>query len=149
MKRLKVYLDNCCFNRPYDDQTQLKISLETKAKLFIQDLVVNNEIDLVWSYMVEFENNDNPYHYKQTAIAEWRGLSAEVIKENEEIITNAEAIMQTGVKNKDAIHIACAIYANCDYIITTDDRALKHKTDKIVIANPLDFIKDWSDRNDG
>ena len=31
---LKVYLDNCCYNRPYDDQSQLRISLETQAKLY-------------------------------------------------------------------------------------------------------------------
>lgn len=35
MKKLKLYLDNCCFNRPYDDQNQLIIELETKAKLFV------------------------------------------------------------------------------------------------------------------
>lgn len=31
---MRVYLDNCSFNRPFDDQTQIKISLETEAKLF-------------------------------------------------------------------------------------------------------------------
>lgn len=36
---MKVYLDNCCYNRPYDDQTQIRISLETQAKLYIQDLI--------------------------------------------------------------------------------------------------------------
>jgi hypothetical protein len=25
---MKYYFDNCCFNRPYDDQTQEKIHLE-------------------------------------------------------------------------------------------------------------------------
>lgn len=30
---MRVYLDNCCYNRPYDDQTQLRISLESQAKL--------------------------------------------------------------------------------------------------------------------
>lgn len=33
---MRVYLDNCCYNRPYDDQSQLKISMETQAKLNIQ-----------------------------------------------------------------------------------------------------------------
>ena len=42
MSKVKIYLDNCCYNRPYDDQNQLKIELETKAKLYIQDLIVNN-----------------------------------------------------------------------------------------------------------
>ncbi len=35
MERLKIYLDNCCYNRPYDDQSQLKVSLEAQAKLEI------------------------------------------------------------------------------------------------------------------
>ena len=33
---IKIYLDNCCYNRPFDDQTYLKISLEAQAKLQIQ-----------------------------------------------------------------------------------------------------------------
>lgn len=32
---MKVYLDNCCFNRPYDDQKQIIIRMETLAKLHI------------------------------------------------------------------------------------------------------------------
>ncbi len=29
-----IYLDNCCFNRPFDDQEQLNIRIETESKLF-------------------------------------------------------------------------------------------------------------------
>ena len=36
---MRVYLDNCCYNRPYDDQTQLRISLESQAKLYVQELL--------------------------------------------------------------------------------------------------------------
>ena len=36
---MKVYLNNCCYNRPYDDQTQIRIHLETEAKLHIQDVI--------------------------------------------------------------------------------------------------------------
>jgi hypothetical protein len=36
---MRVYLDNCCYNRPYDNQSQLRISLETQAKLYIQQLI--------------------------------------------------------------------------------------------------------------
>jgi predicted nucleic acid-binding protein len=39
MSKLNIYLDNCCFNRPFDDQSYLSIFLETYAKLAIQDLV--------------------------------------------------------------------------------------------------------------
>ena len=33
---MKIYLDNCCFNRPFDDQSQIKIHIEAQAKLDIQ-----------------------------------------------------------------------------------------------------------------
>jgi hypothetical protein len=32
----RIYLDNCCFNRPYDDQTILRNYLEAEAKTYIQ-----------------------------------------------------------------------------------------------------------------
>ena len=47
---LKIYLDNCCYNRPYDDQSQLRISLETQAKLQIQNMIKNKELQLASSY---------------------------------------------------------------------------------------------------
>ena len=60
MKRIKVYLDTCCYNRPFDDQSQLIVELETKAKLFIQSHIISGNIDLVVSYMSYFENSENP-----------------------------------------------------------------------------------------
>lgn len=29
---MRVYLDNCCFNRPYDSRSQMRVPLETQAK---------------------------------------------------------------------------------------------------------------------
>ena len=53
---MKLYLDNCCYNRPFDDQQQLKIHLETQAKLYIQQKIKDGQYDLVWSYILEYEN---------------------------------------------------------------------------------------------
>ena len=55
--KLRIYLDMCTFNRPFDDQNQLKIKLETEAKLFIQQGIVDGHYELVWSYILEYENN--------------------------------------------------------------------------------------------
>ena len=43
-----IYLDLCCFNRPFDDQTQSRIRLETEAKLVIQQHVRDGRHQLVW-----------------------------------------------------------------------------------------------------
>jgi hypothetical protein len=40
MKKYKIYLDNCCYNRPFDNQEQRDIFDETMAKIYIQELVI-------------------------------------------------------------------------------------------------------------
>lgn len=56
---MRVYLDNCSYNRPYDDQSQMRIYLETQAKLHIQDMIRQEQIELVTSYILDFENSNN------------------------------------------------------------------------------------------
>ncbi len=50
--------------------------------------------------------------------------------------------MKTGVKFKDACHVASAIYARCEYFITTDVRLLKYRTEEIKMVTPIEFITD-------
>jgi hypothetical protein len=68
---LRIYLDNCTFNRPFDDQNQLKIKLETEAKLFIQKNILNGNHELIWSYILEYENAQNKFDDKRNAIYDW------------------------------------------------------------------------------
>jgi predicted nucleic acid-binding protein len=139
--KLKIYLDNCCYNRPYDDQSQLRIELETKAKLHIQQQIIDNKLVLVSSVMVEFENNDNPYLDRKVIIKNFLNHASEYIDKSEEVLDIAREAGKKGIKTKDAAHLACAIHSKCDYLLTTDDRFLKHKDERICIINPIDFIK--------
>ena len=38
-----IYLDTCCFNRPFDDQSQTRIRFETAAKLQLQQRVLTDD----------------------------------------------------------------------------------------------------------
>jgi predicted nucleic acid-binding protein len=144
MKKLLIYLDNCCFNRPYDDQTHEKIYLETDAKLKIQERIKNKEINLVWSYMLDFENNANLDIIVKKAIIKWKKLSKIDIIETESLLIKAEEISQLGIDSKDSIHISCAIKANVDFFITTDYNLIKKgvKIKDIAIINPVSFFTD-------
>ena len=57
-----------------------------------------------------------------------------------EIELKAAEIMQTGVKFKDACHVASAIYAGCEYFISTDIRLLKYRSDEIKLVTPIEFV---------
>jgi len=55
---MRVYLDNCCYNRPFDPQADLRIAIETQAKLRVQSLMRNGGIEYVWSDALDFVIED-------------------------------------------------------------------------------------------
>jgi hypothetical protein len=69
---MRIYLDNCCFNRPFDDQSQIRIRLEDESKLSIQQKVLEKKIELAWSYILDYENSVNPFIEKKMSIARWK-----------------------------------------------------------------------------
>ena len=136
-----VYLDNCCFNRPFDDQLHPIIQMETRAKLLIQAEISIGKLNLVWSFMLNFENNDNPYKERREQIGRWEAIAGQVVTYAPQIETQANSIMTLGLKKKDAVHITCALAANADYFITTDKKVLNKNIVGIIIINPIDFIR--------
>ena len=140
MAKVRVYLDNCAYNRPYDDQTQPKVTVETFAKLHIQELALKREIDIVWSYILKFENSRNIFTAKRAAIAQWEKISVCFVQKSDSVIALARGIEASGIKPADSLHIACAITAQCDYMVTVDKRVLKYKDNRIIICSPVDFI---------
>ena len=141
----RVYLDNCCFNRPYDNQRDLLIRLETEAKLEVQQKIETNELELIWSFMLDYENAANPFDEKRDAIQEWRNLSATVVQLSSAIHDKAAELLELGLREKDATHIACAISANADYFVTTDKKILNKLVPGIMVVNPIDFIRRYCD----
>jgi predicted nucleic acid-binding protein len=79
---MRIYMDNCCFNRPFDSQTPA-------------------------------------------------------------LLENAESLVALGLRSKDALHVACAVEASCDYFITTDDALLKKlaKYARIMAVDPTAFVR--------
>ena len=71
---MRIYLDLCCFNRPYDDQSQTRIRLETEAKLSLQEKIRSGACELIWSALLDLENPKNPYIEHMQAISQWRVL---------------------------------------------------------------------------
>jgi predicted nucleic acid-binding protein len=145
---MRIYLDNCCYNRPFDDQNQKKIQLETIAKLYIQNAVRNGVYDLVWSFMNDIENNDNPYDDKRESIQKWENRAKYNCKTSVKILQKAKIIEQANVKPKDALNIACAIAGNCDYFISTDRKLISKNIDGITMINPIDFVRKMEDPDD-
>ena len=144
---MRVYLDNCCFNRPYDDQSQLRIQMETQAKLEIQQQIRDEKLELATSYILEAENAVNPYERKRIDIQAFmekytKAFVSEI--HDKAVREQAAKIMETGIRLMDACHIACAMLAQCDVFLSTDKRVLKYQSEAIRIMNPVMFVMERS-----
>lgn len=145
---MKIYLDMCCFNRPYDDQTQSRIRIETEAKIVIQQKIKDSEHELVWSSILDFECSKNPFPEHRIAILNWRTLASIVITIDDSIIARATDLMTLGVGKYDALHVACSIAGGAELFVTTDDRLLKYlrvadDTLALLPQNALAYMEKW------
>jgi predicted nucleic acid-binding protein len=139
---MRIYLDNCAFNRPFDDQSQIRIRLESEAKLYIQEKIKQQEIELVWSYILDVENEQNPFEERKKTIEKWKSVAVLDVAETQKLIATANSLVKEGIRAKDALHVASAIEGKASYFLTTDDKLIKKlsEIDEIQIINPVDMI---------
>lgn len=137
-----IYLDNCCFNRPFDDQKQIRIHIETEAKLFIQEEIAAGNFRLAWSFMLDYENAANPFPERKEAIANWQKRAVIDTGKTKVILDLANKLYANGIKAKDALHIASSVAMQCEYFITTDLYLIKKMInfEGIKVVSPVDFI---------
>jgi len=137
-----IYLDNCVFNRPFDNHSHLRVRLEAEAKLYIQSQIKQNNVDLIWSYILELENSQNPFLERRYAVSQWRNLSKIHIVESVALLEIARKLLSKGIKPKDSLHVASAIMGKASYFLSTDDKLLNKLINysDINALNPIEFI---------
>ena len=143
-KKLKCYLDMCVFNRPFDDQSALRVKLETVACQMIFEKIQKKEVELVWSFMLEFENELNPFTERKSEISLLSRLAGHIVEPSQDILAKAEEVEQCGIKGNDAVHLACALISDCGYFVTCDDRIIQRSESldlRIFVCIPLEFIR--------
>ena len=145
-KNYLIYLDACCLNRPFDEQTQPRIKLETEAILEIITYCQSGRWQLVNSTVLESEIGQISNQTKKEQVEQYLLLAKHRILVTPEIIKKAKELTTFKFKNFDALHLACA-ENNADIFLTTDDRLLKKVLsyqDKINIkvANPITWLID-------
>jgi len=142
---MKIYLDNCCYNRPFDEQTQIKIHLEGESILAIINKCKHNNDEIIGSVALEFEiekianiekREKVKYLYEQT-ITTKIDYTADVLKRVQELSE------QTNIRTLDRFHLALAESSKADVLFTTDNKFEKAslKLDlKVKVINPIKYL---------
>jgi len=144
---MRIYLDVCCLNRPFDDQSQDRIHLEAEAILSIIKFVEKGQWTLVNSDGILYEINKIPDSERKKKVEIIISRANEHVRLEEKILERAKRLQKLGSKSLDALHVACAESAKVDIFLTTDDkllRILRQHSDEIDVRadNPLVWIKE-------
>lgn len=146
---ITVYLDVCCLNRPFDDQSQTRIRLESEAVLIVLEKIQTEEWEWVRSSVLDLEIEQNPdsERRERTKLLTTAAKRRIVVKTEQQ--TRAQELVDLGFHAMDALHLACAESSGANVFLTTDDRLLKRATRvankiKIRVMNPLAWVEEVS-----
>ena len=140
---MKIYLDVCCLNRPFDDHRQERIRLESEAVVAI--LGRSKTLTLLSSEIVDLEISKIPDEDRKQKVMLLSSISKMNIVIDDEIINRAKELTKMGFKSFDALHIACAEKGQADALLTTDDHLLKKAIShrgfiRVRLENPLRWL---------
>ena len=96
---------------------------------------------MLWSFVLDYENGDNPFEEVRNRIAHWKTLVVDDCDLSDEITEKAKELMKLGLKQMDASHIACAIHLGAECFLTTDKKVLNKPITDIIVINPIDFVR--------
>ncbi|OGG55604.1 MAG: hypothetical protein A3F84_29330 [Candidatus Handelsmanbacteria bacterium RIFCSPLOWO2_12_FULL_64_10] len=144
---MKVYIDTSCLKRPFDDQTQAKIRLETEAILMILKDVERGRFQWYGSDVLLYENRNNPNSDRRKKAAAMLAMCSVVVEFSEVIEARGTQLSRHGISALDALHLASAEEASVETFLTCDDRLLRRikqspKIFRLPAQNPVDFLKE-------
>ena len=137
---MRIYVDTNVYNRPFDDQTQPRVSLETQAWRIVLQLIESEALELVSSSILEYENSQNPFLIRQQSVEQLLQMAKHYQQANQAIIERAQELEQQGLGTIDALHVACAEAAISDYFLTCDDRLIRRYQGSLNVVNPVNFV---------
>ena len=144
---MKIYLDACCLNRPFDDQRQARVRLEAEAISLILQKLHQHEWEWIGSDVLVYELGQTEDIERKERLLLLAGQSHQVVELTDKILTQAEKLETSGFDSYDAIHLASAENAKVDVFLTTDDNMQKiatrnKKLFSFVVVNPVKWLEE-------
>jgi len=142
---MRLYVDLSCFNRPFDDQGQERIRLETEAVFVVLTRIMEGKDTLLWSWVMSFENDKHPNPDRRDEIAVWEARAERSVSLSNKLEERARQISELGIAGLDAVHLASAEEGRADVLLTCDDvlvRRSRRRTLALRVLNPVAYFEE-------
>jgi hypothetical protein len=103
-----IYLDVSCLNRPFDDQGQSRVRLESEAIALILEFCELGDWRQVSSDMARIEVEANPDATRRGRVRLLLPGPDATLKLTEDVFARATELQTLGFKPADAVHVAAA-----------------------------------------
>lgn len=102
---MQVSLDVCCMNRPFDDQTQDRVRLESEAILAALGRCQRGEWHLVGSEAIDYEISKIPDEDRRQKVLVLASLARSRVSLDEKVVQRGFLLQEAGFTALDALHI--------------------------------------------
>ena len=142
---MKVYLDLCALKRPFDDQRQGRILIETAAVTRILEAATSGILTLCNSTALTAENRRNPNQQRRARVEtllEWIGKPTPATPA---VLRRGEALVRQGFRDMDALHLSFAEALRAEWFVTVDDQILARATSVklgVPVTDVIEFVRE-------
>ncbi|MBQ8698553.1 MAG: PIN domain-containing protein [Schwartzia sp.] len=141
---MRLYLDCCCYNRPFDAASNDRIHDESEAVLSVINRCRKGAHTILGSSVLRLEIDKIRDPGKKGKVQLLYSASTSFVPYTEEIKKRAEALrVDTSIRLMDSLHLASAEAGKADIFLTTDDkliRGCKNIQTALRVLNPVAFL---------
>ena len=142
---MKIYLDVCCLNRPFDNQEQERIRLESEAILLILARFENKQWQWFSSEVVLDEILQTRNEDRRRRLLDLNEKVDRSLIVTDDDFERAQELARLGFGDMDSLHLACAEHSNIDVFLTTDDKLIRTANRlvgqlDVLVDNPLNWL---------
>ena len=138
------------YKRPFDDQRQMHIRLETVAITMIFASIKGGHLSARWSFVLDYENSRDPIPERREFAQYLSRCCESTIEPDESVRELARRLSETHqIRGRDALHLAIAETSGCDYVVTCDNQLVRQGQPlqeqgviTVHVINPIDFVQE-------
>ena len=143
---MRIYLDICAIQRPLDTPDQIRVVLEAEAVLGLLALGESEQLELVSSEALIYENEQNPLPVRQEHARTVLAKAKSIVRLSTEAKAGANYLVEAGLKPLDALHLALAEEGKAEYFCTCDDQLLRKARPmadlRLKMVSPLELVQE-------
>lgn len=141
---MRLYFDCCCYNRPFDDQSQQRIHDESEAILSLMNRCLAVRGTILGSAVLRLEIDGIGDTVKREKVRHLYRAVNEDVGYTSMVRQRAEEICQhSAIHEMDALHISSAGMGRTDVFLTTDARLIRSCRSislRVRVMNPVSYL---------